>query len=508
MSERLFIRDQASINGLKIEEGVDPVHGPTTTFKDVVIASEMIQEYGDGMAYKPAAELKNAYWTWDNRWAISRSHPPEGIITTVDDIHGKTTNLRFVKNLKDHKTGRPNRRGVLADLVVFNRKVSPEVLEDMKGGKRADVSIGFYFTKDGTAGTVEEDGNALDGQSYDYVQRGFMGDHTAFGLEDGRCPMPYCGIGADEVALDPFAGYETFAECVADIMKQNPKYTREQAAATCAMIEKKSKAKHKSDEVRSRDMEALRQAMALVKGVLDEGAVKGKDDLVEEEYQGNATPRTEAERAKAHFNISEEEWEALTEEEKQEYIDKLPPRGSAGMTDTSILDDEGFKEFMSKCMKGGKSVAECAKLYEKEKGKEPEEKEEKGDDYDGLADRLLCEDAVLSYAKKKALPDSAYAYIEPGCEKEDGKTAQRCRHLIIKDPAHVRAALAVLGGARSGKVPPYASKAKPKVCAAAKKFKIESEVCGTKGKSKDLPSTDEVLKEAERVWKDKKRIGG
>ena len=42
-----------------------------------------------------------------------------------------------------------------------------------------------------------------------------------------------------------------------------------------------------------------------------------------------AQPRTEEERAKAHFEISDEEWEKLTEEEKAEYIKKLPPRGTA-----------------------------------------------------------------------------------------------------------------------------------------------------------------------------------
>ena len=135
------------------------------------------------------------------------------------------------------------------------------------------------------------------------------------------------------------------------------------------------------------------------------------------------------------------------------------------------------------------------------------------DEFDLEQDTWLKEngeaDAVLSYGQKREHPDSDYAYIEPGCEKEDGKTAQRCRHLLIHDPAHVRAALAALGGARSGKVPPYAEKAKPKVCAAAKKFKIESTVCG-KEKDEEKPKVEpkkdalnplEVLKRAESVLK-------
>jgi predicted Fe-S protein YdhL (DUF1289 family) len=37
--------------------------------------------------------------------------------------------------------------------------------------------------------------------------------------------------------------------------------------------------------------------------------------------------RTEAERAMSHFNITEEEWAKLSDEEKQKYIEKLPERG-------------------------------------------------------------------------------------------------------------------------------------------------------------------------------------
>jgi len=39
-------------------------------------------------------------------------------------------------------------------------------------------------------------------------------------------------------------------------------------------------------------------------------------------------PRTDEERAKAHFNISDDEWDKLSPEEKKKYIDKLPPRGT------------------------------------------------------------------------------------------------------------------------------------------------------------------------------------
>jgi DNA-directed RNA polymerase subunit RPC12/RpoP len=69
------------------------------------------------------------------------------------------------------------------------------------------------------------------------------------------------------------------------------------------------------------------------------------------------------------------------------------------------------------------------------------------------------EKAQWNYAYKKALPDSAYAYVEKGggCAKVDGKTPQKCRHLPYKDKSgsidcgHTRAALQAVGGARTGK---------------------------------------------------------
>lgn len=79
---------------------------------------------------------------------------------------------------------------------------------------------------------------------------------------------------------EPFAGYTNFADCVAK------NQDKEDPEAYCASIQQ----------------------------------------------QAETAPRTDAERAKAHFNISDEEWAALSEEEKQAYIAKLPPRGAAPAT--------------------------------------------------------------------------------------------------------------------------------------------------------------------------------
>lgn len=67
------------------------------------------------------------------------------------------------------------------------------------------------------------------------------------------------------------------------------------------------------------------------------------------------------------------------------------------------------------------------------------------------------------------LPDSAFAYIEPGGEKdEQGKTVPRSkRHFPIHDAAHVRNALA------RAPQSPFGEKAMPKIRVAAKKFGID-----------------------------------
>lgn len=78
--------------------------------------------------------------------------------------------------------------------------------------------------------------------------------------------------------------------------------------------------------------------------------------------------------------------------------------------------------------------------------------------------------AVLSTAEVNNLPDSAFAYIEPGGKKDSsGKTMPRSlRHFPIHDAAHVRNALArIAQGAKFGQ------EALPKVKTAAAKFGID-----------------------------------
>lgn len=84
--------------------------------------------------------------------------------------------------------------------------------------------------------------------------------------------------------------------------------------------------------------------------------------------------------------------------------------------------------------------------------------------------------AVLSSSARDSLPDSAFAYIEPGGKKDaSGRTIPRSkRHFPVHDAAHVRNALArIAQGARFG------DQAKSKVMAAARRLGVSQEDSST-----------------------------
>jgi len=480
----IFWQDHIRLDAERITNYKHPVFGDTTVFHDVVIASEIVQPYDDGRAYKPRDELEKYAPYVDGRWVVVGAHPVEGIISDRDQVSGRTVNPRYVKDLNDPKTKRPSRAGVRADIEIFDRKVPPKTLEDMKNGKKQDVSIGFFFSKDETPGIVEAD--SCKGEEYDYVQRNMFHDHLAAGLDNGRCPMPYCGLGADELNKnlvgDPFAGFPDFGSCISSMTKPKSEggegYTEKQAEGVCGMLQ----AKH---EKKKKDADTMKNATKIVfQAIMEElEALKGERDATK------TAPKAEWWR--------EIDWAT---DDSRTVFDVLPEETRNLIIEAGLCPHCGDEEEETECEEGYEKneSGECVPMKEEENADVLT-----GDEYDVEQDYFveqeIGKDAVLTYAQKAAKPDSDYAYIEEGCKKEDGKTQQSCRHLLIHDPAHVRAALAALKGARTGKVPPYASKAKPKVCAATKKFKIESEVCGTEKKKEDALDPYEVMRRADKL---------
>src|SRR5574337_790479 len=81
----------------------------------------------------------------------------------------------------------------------------------------------------------------------------------------------------------------------------------------------------------------------------------------------------------------------------------------------------------------------------------------------------VLDKAEMSTADQNALPDSAFAYIEPGGSRDaNGRTTPRSlRHFPIHDAAHVRNALARASQS------PFGKQAMPKIRKAARKFGID-----------------------------------
>lgn len=80
---------------------------------------------------------------------------------------------------------------------------------------------------------------------------------------------------------------------------------------------------------------------------------KAKDDLVSEEYQGNASVETLSYRARMYFAISDAEWALLSEEEKDGYKRRLPGQktrsGGEEMSNRDIASDLAtqYEDFQS-----------------------------------------------------------------------------------------------------------------------------------------------------------------
>jgi hypothetical protein len=161
-----------------------------------IIASEIVQQYDDGYAYKPADELKKMAETAQLVGSVPvkiLSHPGADtnyLLLKHSDVNGKVDNFEFVKNLPDPKTGRPMRRGVKADITWFKNRTPQDTINKMVDGELRDVSIGFTFDKDIKKGKWQ-------GTDYDYIQRNIFLNHLAAPIPKGRCPGPICGIGFD-----------------------------------------------------------------------------------------------------------------------------------------------------------------------------------------------------------------------------------------------------------------------------------------------------------------------
>ncbi len=123
-------------------------------------------------------------------------------------------------------------------------------------------------------------------------------------------------------------------------------------------------------------------------------------------------------------------------------------------------------------------------------------------------DHFLGQRAELSSAEQNDLPDSAFAYIEPGGKKDadDKTTPRKLRHYPVHDKPHAQNALARANAQLKddGEGKTIAEKALPKIKAAVSKFSTQSNSADLAGESRDEPTPEDfgisyALKDAKTV---------
>lgn len=107
--------------------------------------------------------------------------------------------------------------------------------------------------------------------------------------------------------------------------------------------------------------------------------------MCKEKKSLNEQARNDAERAMSHFNISAEEWAKLSDAEKQDYIDKLPARGTAGQINSNTENTQ-----TSTTEESNVSVEEAAWMAEKSRliKQHSEQLREKDEEIKGLSKQL------------------------------------------------------------------------------------------------------------------------
>ena len=157
----------------------------------------------------------------------------------------------------------------------------------------------------------------------------------------------------------------------------------------------------------------------------------------------------------------------------KKYSDEAKTKEQYEKIDTKELKRDDKKEKKEHEKDALKDDAD--KIKKLKKGKPSEKKSVEMHDIkkDEKFDKKKLKAAKMTSKQKNDLPDSDFAYIQPGGKKDsDGKTVPRSlRHLPINDAAHVRNALARLD---QTDISAEAKKAAlKKIKAAAKKFGIK-----------------------------------
>jgi len=138
----------------------------------VVMTKEGVQNGG----LKLREELERT-WKWMENRPVTDGHPP-GPTVTLDHVRGVVRNVRF----------REEDAAIVGEAWVFvGDEAGRRLLDEIKGGSKSAVSVGFWFREDGRRGEFR-------GKPYRRIQRDLMWDHLAF-VPEGACSKAAgCGV--------------------------------------------------------------------------------------------------------------------------------------------------------------------------------------------------------------------------------------------------------------------------------------------------------------------------
>lgn len=161
-----------------------------------ILAREAVLPYPKGKAYRSAQELQEALFTFSKAWVTAEKHP-EPLISIVTDrkrqIKGELTDVQLDSDAIN-PAGKKS-PAVRANVHLFKKSLSKTFIEDVKSGKRRDVSVGFTYD------IVDKTGE-WQGEPYDYVQENLLINHVAVGVPVGRMRAPFIGLGCDSANFE------------------------------------------------------------------------------------------------------------------------------------------------------------------------------------------------------------------------------------------------------------------------------------------------------------------
>jgi hypothetical protein len=178
------------ING-EVDSAIPIKETETELIIPAILAREGVLSYAKGNTLRSKEELQDALFTFNKAWVTAEKHP-EPLISIITDrkkqIKGDLTEVRL-----DADAVMPNGKksaAVKANVHLIKKLLSANFIDDVKTGRRRDVSVGFLFD------AVEKKGN-WQGEPYDLVQENILINHVAVGVPMGRMRAPFIGLGCD-----------------------------------------------------------------------------------------------------------------------------------------------------------------------------------------------------------------------------------------------------------------------------------------------------------------------